>query len=97
MAHSHSQQEDFMLVMEGNPILVPGQEEFVLHPGESYGFTAGTGVAHQLINRSEETVTYLEISDRTAGDIVINTPHKKPSPLCLTKFGSYNTGLTFCM
>ncbi|MEP0784668.1 hypothetical protein [Coleofasciculus sp. FACHB-129] len=28
------------------------------------------GISHQLINRSQENVTYLEIGDRTLGDEV---------------------------
>ncbi len=70
LAHSHSKQEEFILVLEGSPTLVLGEEEFVLHPGDCYGFKAGTGIAHQLINRSEENVTYLEVGDRTEGDEV---------------------------
>jgi uncharacterized cupin superfamily protein len=70
LAHSHSKQEEFILVLEGSPTLILGEEEFVLHPGDCYGFKAGTGIAHQLINRSEENVTYLEIGDRTEGDEV---------------------------
>ncbi len=31
------------------------------------GFAAG-GVAHQLINRSDSDVVYLEVGDRTPGD-----------------------------
>jgi uncharacterized cupin superfamily protein len=31
---------------------------------------AGTGVGHQLINRSQGKVQYLEIGDRTPGDYV---------------------------
>jgi uncharacterized cupin superfamily protein len=42
----------------------------VLNPGDCYGFKAGTGIAHQLVNRSQESVTYLEIGDRTEGDEV---------------------------
>ncbi len=70
LAHSHSKQEEFILIMTGSPTLVLGEEEFVLQPGDCYGFQAGTGIAHQLINRSEEEVTYLEIGDRTEGDEV---------------------------
>ncbi|HEY9906925.1 MAG TPA: cupin domain-containing protein [Thermosynechococcaceae cyanobacterium] len=70
LAHSHSKQEEFILVLEGSPTLVLGKAEFVLHPGDCYGFQAGTGIAHQLINRSSETVTYLEVGDRTEGDEV---------------------------
>lgn len=70
LAHSHSQQEEFILVLEGTPVLILGNEEFVLHPGDCYGFKAGTGIAHQLVNRSEADVIYLEIGDRTEGDQV---------------------------
>lgn len=70
LAHCHSKQEEFIFVLEGTPTLVLGQEEFVLHPGDCYGFQPGTGVAHHLVNRSEATVTYLEIGDRTQGDEV---------------------------
>lgn len=70
LAHSHSQQDEFIFVLEGTPTLVLEQEEFTLNPGECYGFKAGTGIAHQLVNRSEESVIYLEIGDRTAGDEV---------------------------
>lgn len=70
LAHRHSKQEEFILVLEGSPTLVLGQEEFILQPGDCYGFKAGTGVAHQLVNRSEGRVTYLEIGDRIEGDEV---------------------------
>lgn len=70
LAHSHSKQDEFIFVLEGTPTLMLGEEEFTLKPGDCYGLKAGTGIAHQLVNRSEETVTYLEIGDRTAGDEV---------------------------
>jgi uncharacterized cupin superfamily protein len=46
------------------------QDEFIYIPGDCHGLKAGTGIAHQLVNRSEENVTYLEIGDRTIGDEV---------------------------
>jgi uncharacterized cupin superfamily protein len=70
LAHSHSKQDEFIYVLEGTPTLVIGDAEFTLNPGDCCGFKAGTGIAHQLINRSEEAVTYLEIGDRTVGDEV---------------------------
>ena len=70
LAHSHSKQDEFILVLEGTPTLVLGKEEFTLNPDDCYGFKAGTGIAHQLVNRSEERVTYLEIGDRIEGDEV---------------------------
>lgn len=70
LAHNHSKQDEFIFVLEGTPTLILDQEEFTLHPGDCYGFKAGSGVAHQLVNRSKENVTYLEIGDRTQGDEV---------------------------
>lgn len=70
LAHRHSKQDEFIYVLEGTLTLVLGNEEFTLNPGDCYGFKSGTGVAHQLVNRSAENVTYLEIGDRTVGDKV---------------------------
>jgi uncharacterized cupin superfamily protein len=70
LAHSHSKQDEFIFILQGNPTLILGEEEFMLKPGDCHGLKAGTGIAHQLINRSGENVTYLEIGDRTEGDEV---------------------------
>lgn len=70
LAHSHSKQDEFILILEGSLTLVLGEEEFPLNSGDCYGFKAGTGISHQLVNRSSEIVTYLEIGDRTPGDEV---------------------------
>jgi uncharacterized cupin superfamily protein len=70
LAHSHAKQDEFIVVLEGTPTLVLGEQEFLLSAGDCYGFKAATGTAHQLVNRSQATVTYLEIGDRTTGDEV---------------------------
>jgi uncharacterized cupin superfamily protein len=70
LAHSHSKQDEFIFILEGTPTLVLDQEELTLNPGDCYGFKAGTGIAHQLVNRSQEHVTYLEMGDRPEGDEV---------------------------
>lgn len=68
--HSHSLQDEFVYVLEGTPILITNGGETLLHPGMCAGFKAGTGDAHQLVNRTGEDVLYLEIGDRTPGDTV---------------------------
>ena len=69
LLHHHTTQDEFIHVLEGSPTLIVGHEEFVLKPGDCYGFPAGTGQGHQLVNRSTAPVTYLEIGDRTPGDL----------------------------
>jgi uncharacterized cupin superfamily protein len=68
--HTHAVQDEFVFVLEGNPSLAFGEEEFQLAPGDCMGFRAGTGVGHHLINRTEQVVTVIEVGDRTPGERV---------------------------
>ena len=68
LRHSHSMQDEFIYVLQGSPVLVTDVGDTQLHPGMCAGFKAGTGDGHQLVNRSDEDVVYLEVGDRTVGD-----------------------------
>lgn len=70
LRHAHSRQDEFIYVLEGHPILVTDAGENMLGPGMCAGFRAGTGDGHQLVNRTDRDVIYLEIGDRGAGDTV---------------------------
>lgn len=67
LMHRHSRQDEFVYVLEGEPTLVTDRGEVALSPGMCAGFPA-RGVAHQLVNRTDADVVYLEIGDRTPGD-----------------------------
>jgi len=66
--HAHTVQDEFVFVLEGRATIIIGDEEYEAGPGECIGFKGGTGLAHQLVNRTDETMTYLEIGDRRPGD-----------------------------
>ena len=68
LRHAHSLQDEFVYILQGNPMLITDAGETQLHPGMCAGFKAGTGDGHQLVNRSGEEVVYLEVGDRTPGD-----------------------------
>jgi len=70
LRHSHSKQDEFLYVLEGHPVLITDQGETPLAPGMCAGFKAGIGNGHQLVNRTNAEVLYLEVGDRTAGDLV---------------------------
>lgn len=70
LRHAHSTQDEFIYILEGRPTLVTDAGETELAPGMCAGFKAGSGDAHQLMNRSDSTVLYLEVGDRTPGDTV---------------------------
>lgn len=65
--HRHTKQDEFVYVLEGAPTLVTDRAEVQLSPGMCAGFPAG-GIAHQLVNRTESPVVYLEMGDRAPGD-----------------------------
>jgi uncharacterized cupin superfamily protein len=67
LLHRHSRQDEFIYILQGEPTLVTDKEELKLSPGMCAGFPA-QGIAHQLVNRTDTAVVYLEIGDRTAGD-----------------------------
>ncbi len=68
LRHAHTKQDEFIYILAGHPVLITDAGETPLAPGRCAGFRAGTGNAHQLVNRSSEEVLYLEIGDRTPGD-----------------------------
>jgi uncharacterized cupin superfamily protein len=68
LRHGHVTQDEFVYVLSGSAVLITDAGETELGPGMCAGFKAGNGHAHHLVNRSSETVTYLEIGDRSAGD-----------------------------
>jgi uncharacterized cupin superfamily protein len=70
LRHAHSHQDEFIYIVSGAPTLVTDAGETPLRPGMCAGFKAGTGDGHHLVNRTDEEVVYLEVGDRSAGDVV---------------------------
>jgi uncharacterized cupin superfamily protein len=71
LLHHHSKQDEFIYIVSGAPTLVLDDSEYRLRAGDCCGFKAGTGLGHQLVNRTDSTVVYLEVGDRTAGDYAV--------------------------
>lgn len=67
--HRHSEQDEFIFVLQGKPTLFVDNEDFELRPGMCAGFRA-KGPAHHLENRTSDDVVILEMGDRAPGDSV---------------------------
>ncbi len=67
LLHRHSKQDEFVYILEGEPTLVTDEGEITLCRRTCAGFPA-KGLAHQIVNRTDRDVVYLEIGDRTPGD-----------------------------
>jgi uncharacterized cupin superfamily protein len=68
LRHWHTQQDEFVWVLEGEVTLVSDAGAQVLTPGMCAGFPKGKPDGHHLINRSTADAWYLEVGDRSPGD-----------------------------
>jgi uncharacterized cupin superfamily protein len=68
MRHFHTLEDEFIYVVEGWVMLCTDEGEQMLTAGMCAGFPAGVRNGHHLVNRSDQPVRYLEISNRDAAD-----------------------------
>jgi uncharacterized cupin superfamily protein len=66
--HWHTHEDEFVFVVSGELTLITDAGEQVLSPGMVAGFPAGESNGHHLVNKSDETASYLEIGDRNPLD-----------------------------
>jgi uncharacterized cupin superfamily protein len=69
--HHHLGEEELLVVLEGRPALRTPTGWRELKEGEVVAFPRGEEGAHQLLNRTEETVRFLSFSTHGEPDIVI--------------------------
>ncbi len=71
--HFHHSEEEVFFVLSGHGRLrqgdADGEEEIELGPGDFASFPAGTGIAHQFINDTDQPFVYLALSNRIKGDV----------------------------
>jgi uncharacterized cupin superfamily protein len=67
--HWHSDEDEFVYVLEGELTLVEDVGETVLRAGDCAAFPKGTANGHHLVNRSVTTAVYLEVGSRNPQDL----------------------------
>lgn len=70
LRHWHTRSDEFIYVLEGELTLITDDSEATLTPGMCIGFKAGIENAHHLINRTQNSSTFLVIGTRIDGDEV---------------------------
>ena len=88
--HYHLGNEEMLIVVAGKPALRDSDGERQLAEGDVVAFRVGEEGAHQVINRSQEPVRILMLSERVSPDIVVRPESGKisafgrpPGVLCL--------------
>ena len=67
--HWHSDEDEFVYLLEGELVLIEDGGETVLSAGDCAAFPKGTGNGHHMINRSSATAVYLEVGTRSPADL----------------------------
>jgi uncharacterized cupin superfamily protein len=66
--HWHSAEDEFVMVLEGEVVLVTDAGEETLRAGDCAGFKAGVTDAHHLQNRSSRDAVVLEVGSRKTAE-----------------------------
>jgi uncharacterized cupin superfamily protein len=69
--HFHYADEELVVVLSGRPTLRTPDGERELAEGDALRFELGPTGAHQIVNRSDEVVTFLAISSHGRPDVVV--------------------------
>lgn len=72
--HAESQEDEFVLVLEGRPDVWIDGHLHALAEGDAAVFPAGTGIAHSFLNNSSEDVHLLVIGEHARAGNQLNYP-----------------------
>src|ERR1700752_2777455 len=67
--HWHSDEDEFVYVLEGELTLIEDAGETVLRAGDCAAFARNSGNGHHMINKSGTTAVYLEVGSRSPADV----------------------------
>jgi uncharacterized cupin superfamily protein len=66
--HWHTEEDEFVWVIDGEVVLITDEGEEILRAGDCAGFKAGVSDGHHLQNRSTREAVLLEIGARKSND-----------------------------
>lgn len=69
LRHWHLNEDEFVMVTEGECTLVQDAGETVLHPGDCAAFPAGSPDGHQFINRSGARARFLVVGTKAPREV----------------------------
>jgi uncharacterized cupin superfamily protein len=69
--HWERPSEEWLFVLDGSPTVRTPEGEEVLQTGDIVCFPGGPAGAHQVLNRSDEPVTFIMLSDRAPVNAIV--------------------------
>lgn len=75
--HWHSDEDELVYVLEGEVIVIEGETESLLHPGDAATFKAGHPLGHCLSNKGSVPTKVLVVGTRAQVDRVTYPDHNR--------------------
>ena len=69
LRHWHQNEDEFVMVTEGQLMLVQDDGETPMGPGECAAFPAGDGNGHHFVNRSDRIAQFLVVGSRAPREV----------------------------
>lgn len=69
MRHWHAHEDEFLMMTQGQLVLLMDEGETVMNPGDCAAFPAGEANGHCLVNRTDETAAFLVIGTRAPREV----------------------------
>jgi uncharacterized cupin superfamily protein len=69
LRHWHENEDEFVMVTEGECVLVEDEGETLMQPGDCAAFPAGNPNGHHFINRSDREARFLVVGTRAPREV----------------------------
>jgi uncharacterized cupin superfamily protein len=70
LRHWHRAEDEFVMVTEGELVLVQDEGEYVMHPGDCAAWPAGDRNGHCFLNRTDREARFLVVGSKAAHEVV---------------------------
>jgi uncharacterized cupin superfamily protein len=75
LRHWHMAEDEFVLVTEGECVMVQDEGETVMRAGDCAGFPAGSTNGHHFLNRTDKPARFLVIGSKAKREVATYSDH----------------------
>lgn len=75
LRHWHLAEDEFVMVTEGECVMVQDEGETVMRPGDCAGFPAGSTNGHHFLNRSDAPARFLVVGSKAPREVATYSDH----------------------
>ena len=70
LRHWHRNEDEFVMISEGELVLVQDEGEYVMRPGDCAAWPAGDTNGHTFINRTDREARFLVVGSKSPNEVV---------------------------